>query len=38
MNNRKGDELLEDWEGQEFPSLTDARIEATLSARESMVC
>ena len=25
MNIRQGDELLEDWEGQEFPSLSEAR-------------
>jgi uncharacterized protein DUF6894 len=36
MNIRKGDELLEDWEGEEFPSLLEARIEAVQSARELM--
>ena len=36
MNIRKGDELLEDWEGEEFPSLLEARIEAMQSARELM--
>jgi hypothetical protein len=36
MNIRQGDELLEDWEGQEFPSLSEARTEAVLSARELM--
>jgi hypothetical protein len=36
MNIRRGDVLLEDWEGQEFPSLSDARTEAVLSARELM--
>jgi hypothetical protein len=36
MNIRKGDELLEDWEGEEFPSLSEARTEAVQSARELM--
>jgi hypothetical protein len=36
MNIRKGDELLEDWEGEEFSSLVEARAEAVLSAREMM--
>jgi hypothetical protein len=36
MNIRKGDELLEDWEGQDFSSLSEARTEAVLSARELM--
>jgi hypothetical protein len=36
MNIRKGDELLEDWEGEDFPSLSEARTEAVLSARELM--
>jgi hypothetical protein len=36
MNIRKGDELLEDWEGEEFPSLLEARVEAVRSARELM--
>jgi hypothetical protein len=36
MNIRKGDELLEDWEGQDFPSLSEARAEAVQSARELM--
>jgi hypothetical protein len=36
MNIRKGDELLEDWEGEEFPSLTEASAEAVRSARELM--
>jgi hypothetical protein len=36
MNIRRGDVLLEDWEGQEFPSLSEARAEAVLSARELM--
>jgi hypothetical protein len=36
MNIRKGDELLEDWEGQDFPSLSEARTEAVQSARELM--
>ena len=36
MNIRKGDELLEDWEGQVFPSLSEARTEAVRSARELM--
>jgi hypothetical protein len=36
MNIRKGDELLEDWEGEEFPSLSEARVEAVRSARELM--
>ena len=36
MNIRKGDELLEDGEGEEFPSLSEARAEAVRSARELM--
>jgi hypothetical protein len=36
MNIRKGDEFLEDWEGEEFPSLSEARTEAVRSARELM--
>jgi hypothetical protein len=36
MNIRKGDELLEDWEGQDFRSLAEARTEAVQSARELM--
>jgi hypothetical protein len=36
MNIRKGDELFEDWEGQDFPSLSEARTEAVQSARELM--
>ena len=36
MNIRKGDERLEDWEGEEFSSLLEARAEAVLSARELM--
>jgi hypothetical protein len=36
MNIRKGDELLEDWEGEEFPSLLEVRAEAVRSARELM--
>jgi hypothetical protein len=36
MNIRKGEELLEDWEGEEFPSLSAARTEAVRSARELM--
>jgi hypothetical protein len=36
MNIRKGDEFLEDWEGEEFPSLSEARTEAVLCARELM--
>ena len=36
MNIRKGDELLEDWEGVEFPSLLEVRTEAVQSARELM--
>jgi hypothetical protein len=36
MNIRKGDELLEDWEGEEFSSLLEARAEAVQSARELM--
>jgi hypothetical protein len=36
MNIRRGDELLEDWEGEEFPSLAEARTEAVRSARELM--
>jgi len=36
MNIRKGDELLEDWDGEEFSSLSEARAEAVLSARELM--
>jgi hypothetical protein len=36
MNIRKGDDLLKDWEGEEFPSLSEARTEAVQSARELM--
>ena len=36
MNIRKGNELLEDWEGQELPSLSEARTEAVQSARDLM--
>ena len=36
LNIRKGDELLEDWEGEDFPSLSEARTEAVQSARELM--
>ena len=36
MNIRKGRELLEDWEGQDFLSLSEARTEAVQSARELM--
>ena len=36
MNIRKGAELFEDWEGQEFLSLSEARTEAVQSARELM--
>ena len=36
MNIRKGDELLEDWEGEEFSSLLEVRAEAVRSARELM--
>jgi uncharacterized protein YaaQ len=36
MNIRKGDELLVDWEGEDFPSLSEAHIEAVQSARELM--
>jgi hypothetical protein len=36
MHIRKGDELLEDWEGENFPSLSEARTEAVRSARELM--
>jgi hypothetical protein len=32
----QGDELLEDWEGEEFPSLSEAGAEAVRSARELM--
>jgi hypothetical protein len=36
MNIRHGDELVEDEEGSEFPSLTEAQREAVKSARELM--
>jgi hypothetical protein len=36
MNIRKGDEFVEDWEGEEFPSLSEAHVEAVQSARELM--
>jgi hypothetical protein len=36
MNIRKGEKLLEDWEGEEFSSLLEARAEAVRSARELM--
>ena len=36
MNIRRGDEFLEDWEGEEFPSLSEARVEAVRSARKLM--
>ena len=34
MHIRHVDELLEDGEGEEFPSLAEARAEAVLAARE----
>lgn len=36
MNIRKGDAFLEDREGEEFASLSEARTEAVQSARELM--
>ena len=36
LNLRAGDELLEDPEGHDFPSLAEARTEAIMSARELM--
>ena len=36
LNIRQDDNLIEDPEGHEFPSLVDARAEAVLSAREIM--
>jgi hypothetical protein len=36
FNVREGDRLVEDPEGQEFPSLVEARAEALVSARELM--
>ena len=36
MHIRHADELLADWEGEEFPSLAEARTEAVMAARELM--
>jgi hypothetical protein len=36
MHIRHADKLLEDWEGEEFPSLVEARTEAVMAARELM--
>jgi hypothetical protein len=36
MHIRHVDELLEDEEGEEFPSLVEARAEAVMAARELM--
>ena len=36
LNLRHGDTFLEDPEGHDFPSLTEARTEAIMSARELM--
>jgi hypothetical protein len=36
MHIRHADELLEDGEGEEFPSLVEARTEAVMAARELM--
>ncbi len=36
MNIRQDDEWLEDREGEEFPSLVEARAEAVMAARELM--
>ena len=36
MNIREGDTLIEDPEGQDFPSLAQAHREAIMSARELM--
>jgi hypothetical protein len=36
FNIREGDELIEDWEGTEYSSLSEARIAAVKGAREIM--
>ncbi len=36
LNIRERGELIEDWEGAEYSSLAEARIEAVKSARELM--